>query len=68
MPVQIDRGIPVPPRNRAERYPWEALEVGDSFLADGKRRPNTTVAIKTHAPKKFTIRKTAEGWRVWRVA
>jgi len=32
-PVKVDKGIPLPPRRNANRvYPWNELEVGDSFL------------------------------------
>ena len=71
----IEKGIPVPPRARI-RYSEldrfvEKMEVGDSVLPE---RIGLKAAAFAHWSRRrnngirFTIRKTREGYRVWRVA
>ena len=73
---KIEVGVPVPPDVRRTRRPWRELNVGDSFLLDGwdgsRDRENY---FRTHAciwgkrlGLKFSVRKTEEGLKVWRVA
>ncbi len=70
MTVKIDKGIPMPPCNRAGKYPWKEMEVGDSFLMDGDPvyAANTANKAGRKHGRKFSSRKTREGMRVWRVA
>ena len=64
--IKIEKGIPIPPFGRRAIYPWEAMEVGDSFLAS--KYTNTTIAGRVYAPKRFSYRKQPDGsYRVWRV-
>jgi cell division septum initiation protein DivIVA len=82
---KIEKSIPVPESKRGGRkadvYPFESLEVGDSFfVASTEAKPNpakslaSTVssATKRYAnatPKRaFTVRAVDGGARIWRVA
>jgi hypothetical protein len=72
-PVSVEKDLPVPRRNS---YPWNDMEVGDSFFlnyCDNKRlMANRVAASMTAASKrlgrKFTLRTTSAGVRVWRKA
>lgn len=80
--IQIDSGIPIPPRatgeGRTPKYPFRQMEVGDSFLVpymDGRPRGHTArrmaAATKSAVKRtgwKFTARQLSDGLRVWRVA
>ncbi len=68
--TEISKNIPMPKVKTNIQYPWDDLEVGDSFLLNpGNRIPksNITHANLRYFPKKFTIRKTEEGFRAWRI-
>lgn len=64
--IVIEKGIPIP-----NKFPFKDMEVGDSFLipAGVARSTAQTAAIRYGKPlgKRFTIRKTPEGDRCWRV-
>lgn len=66
--VTIQKGIPIPhPKGRIPKYPWDDLDVGDSFLVHAKTGSgNLKYANFKYAPKHFLSRKTTEGIRVWR--
>lgn len=69
----IEKGVPVPtPRNRTILVSWADMEVGDSvhFPAAEYRREQLYQASCQYGRrngKKFSVRKTDTGWRVWRV-
>jgi len=65
--VTIEKGIEVPKPYRSGRYPWGKMDVGDSFLIEGKEALGSVYnANKSHKPKHFIARKTDAGVRVWR--
>ena len=75
--VQIDKGIPMPDRphgrannGRSRRWPWDEMELGDSFLATDATQ-NSISAAGNNASKrtghKYTTSKCRDGVRVWRV-
>jgi hypothetical protein len=74
--IRIDKGVPIPPQRDGRgnpKYPWAAMEVGDSFFVPADRqRGITSVPNKKHAPKKWTSRMVVEngvkGLRIWRFA
>lgn len=75
--IDIDKGVPMPEtRGRPVRYPFESMEVGDSFFCSGgtmrTTRTRTSEASRRLAPKRFSARAVEEngvkGIRVWRVA
>lgn len=68
----IEKGIPIPmSRSRSRVYPFGEMEVGDSFLIKyGDKDVRTMYSSASYYgkrnSKKFTIRQTPEGIRVWR--
>ena len=64
--IKIESGIPMP-----AKFPFAEMKVGDSFLVpEGMNKSTVAVYANRHAKKtgtKFTVRKTAEGYRCWRI-
>ena len=57
------------PRIGRRRYLWHEMKVGDSFLFPPEVRttPQAGGRLPQTGPAKYTLRKTAEGVRCWRV-
>ena len=77
--VKIEKGIPIAPHGntgkRKSKYPLADMEVGDSFVAKRVKRAALYSAIYSATMgkgkclgRKFTIRSTEGGFRVWRTA
>lgn len=72
--INIEENIPIPSQEylgRGEIYPWSRMKIGDSFLVPVKKEHLVRCAaynICKRTGKKFTIRKTIDGVRVWRIA
>jgi len=76
VPYKIEKHVPIPnliPSNK--KYPFDKMGVGDSFVGmdeyNEKRYKRFFSAASKYGKrnnKKFTIRTTPEGVRVWRVA
>ena len=67
MPYEIEKGIPMPAHTkRKPKYPWADMEVGDSFVVPGTRRPIPPKALRADG---WRWRTSVEegGVRVWRV-
>ena len=72
--IEIRKGVPLPKRLKPVglvayrgKYPWAALEVGDSFKLDSAK-VTCAAANKRFAPKRF-ITRLIDGKRwVWRIA
>lgn len=81
MTIQIEKGIPIPPtqRDRETMFPFDRMEVGDSFLfLVGKRDPKRANSVvssaccrykRSHPGYQFSARLMPDkkGIRVWRV-
>lgn len=80
MNYKIEKNIPVPKKRTGGvvKYPFSEMKVGDSFLADKnysrKLMARYSNAARNYARQskennhfKFTIRKTEEGIRIWRI-
>lgn len=71
---KIEKGIPVGVVSTKNKYPFDQMEVGDSFYVKGDQKKKVAVGVavtyykKFHANKKFTCRTSSEGIRVWRTA
>lgn len=65
--ITIEKGLP-PPK---DRFPFEEMEIGDSFLLppDIKRMTVQVAALrhKKKTGKVFSVKKTSQGYRCWRV-
>jgi hypothetical protein len=68
--IAIEKGIPVPLPGRATRYPWDLLEVGDSFLVTERLKSARVGACIRNkgSEKKFVSRSVEGGLRIWRLA
>jgi len=76
MSIKIEKGIPyvAGKRGRKSEYPWEEMEVGDSFFAPGLKSPHSQAlrASQRYAPAVFktapSVVDGVKGARVWRLA
>ncbi len=69
----IEKGVPIPPRNPsrkgATKYPFEKMEVGDSFFVPLMREFSAASRwCKDHPDWKLLVRKVEGGYRVWCMA
>lgn len=67
----IEKNVPIPPYSKAARFPYERLEVGDSFLVTDVKLTsvcNSNYRIGKRLNRKFTARQEESGVRVWRVS
>ena len=67
---EIEKNIEIP-SNKHQKYPWDDLEVGDSFLMpDGNlnqaRSASNSWAMRHNV--EFAVRTVDGGVRVWRIA
>lgn len=71
MSIKIEKNIPIPaPSKGKAKYPWDKLEVGESFSVAKKTngRQLCIQASMTRHPKKFESRIVNGKCRVWRTA
>lgn len=68
MTYVIENDIPIPPpRLRGMSQTLRELEIGQSFLIEDEGEYQCAKRMATRQPpKKFSIRKQADGWRIWR--
>jgi hypothetical protein len=70
--VKIEKGVPIAgPYSWSgnKKYPWEEMEVGDSFLfPEYLESPYTQAVSASKNGREFVVRSTREGFRCWRVA
>lgn len=71
MAYEIEKNVPLPPRASKRKYPFDSMEVGDSFLAPVEERQNVARAVTIENQKagaRFSVRtmKDRSGIRVWR--
>ena len=73
--IKIEKNVPIPVRKALNRkYPFDRMEVGDSFFATGTKQSAITGAFNFYHPKKFSCRTQKDdkgnfvGVRVWRIA
>ncbi len=66
----LERGLAIPERKTSPKYPYEQLELGDSFyIQDGDlaKLCNANYREWRRTGKKYTARKVDKGVRVWRI-
>lgn len=76
--IKIEKGLPMPRPNKrhggVRRYPWQEMEVGDSFFVPREGTSQkaiqalSCVTSKRWAPKRWATRTMPGGFRVWRTA
>lgn len=66
--IKIDKNVPIPPagQGRPRKYPFDEMDVGDSFFS-GSIASVESSAYSRNDGKKFVLRKVRGGVRVWRV-
>ena len=75
----VESGIPVPPtgkgrylrgKYRRPKYPWDEMEIGDSFFYDGKRSTvdGNAGSRGRQTGEYYISRAVMGGTRIWRVA
>ncbi len=71
--ITIEKNVPLPDGQGSDtrsKYPTADMEVGDSFAIVATYQRAYSImrnANKLRAPKKFTMRRTEEGYRIWRI-
>lgn len=69
---KIDKDVPIISSDTVKlRWPFGEMEVGDSFLIPEDIKPRVISAASYYGlrhKKKFSIRKTTDGYRCWRIA
>ncbi len=68
---KIEKEVALPPMWDRSTYPFEEMEIGDSFFVPGRENCERVRAMasyknKSHM-KKFIIRTFSDGIRVWRI-
>jgi hypothetical protein len=71
--LTIENQIPLPPIRARFTYPFADMHVGDSFLlTDSTRvrraRSAAWMFSQRHPGVRFSCRRVADGWRLWRTA
>jgi hypothetical protein len=74
-PIKADSRHPMPDGigvGRPAKYPWATMKVGDSFLFPTNLKSQSCYNIAKYGGLrngvKFSVRKTDEGYRCWRIA
>lgn len=74
---EIEKGIPIPEKAHANcKYPWDKMEVGDSFVVPRNVKPRQHDKLRCYASgvgkkrgQTFYVKPEGEnGFRIWRTA
>lgn len=63
---QIEKGVPLSTLHC--KYPFSKMEIGDSFVSQHQKVRGVASHHGHKHNMKFTVSKTGNGFRVWRVA
>ena len=74
--IKIDKGKPIPSHGAAvQKYPWDDMEIGDSFFLPGVTRntlSSAAASAERRQGRKYSVRTLTEGCvkgvRCWRTA
>jgi hypothetical protein len=70
--ITIEKNVPIPRRGRPATYPFQEMEIGDSFLIPEQdeiaRVSRAAYMYGNRNGKTFAVRRTEAGQRVWRLA
>ena len=68
--TKIDKNVPIPKPKLESKYPFDQLEVGESFELDkayeGTIRSQASFRNRTRAPLHYIVRVDGDKIRVWR--
>lgn len=68
MKIKIDKDVPLP--DSYKKWPFPEMEVGDSFWITSSHVKSVRTCAHVYGKKtgkKFTVRKTGNGYRCWRL-
>jgi hypothetical protein len=69
--ILVDHHVPMP-FSKTQRYPWNQMEVGDSFFVKGVTAKQISSAKQhrqvAYPGELFAVRRWEDGYRVWRTA
>lgn len=75
--IEVDHTHPIPePANGPTmKYPWSRMSPGDSFFVpfdaddkgQGNRLRSAASTRKTRHGEQYTVRRVADGYRIWRM-
>ena len=68
--IKIEKNIPIPTFKKTLKYPFEEMQVGDSFFVKDVKRNNLSITARKYGSKtgrKFLVREVEGGVRCWRV-
>ena len=71
MSIVIQKDVPVPVKSKGKKYPYDTMDVGDSFFVDSANLQvmcNLNYRAGKKHERKFIARKENDGIRVWREA
>lgn len=72
--IVIEQNVPLPGKDGLHpntKYPFRAMNVGESFLVADRSANTMRVISRHHAMKtgyEFKVRKAGDGARIWRTA
>lgn len=68
--IRIEKNVPMPLGPGRKKYPFDDLQIGDSFVIDAKRRPAASLyKAQKKLSRKFSCYRVAKGkYRIWRTA
>lgn len=67
---KIEKNVPIPPNSKSGRFPYDQLDVGDSFVASNVNLASvcsSNYRIGKRLGRKFIARQENGDVRVWRV-
>ena len=68
---EVDTGVPVPPKkyNRKSKYPFATMQPNQSVMIPNKTYAAIMGLLRKHklSGKKYVVRKSDGGMRVWRI-
>jgi hypothetical protein len=70
MEFKIEKGIPPPIGKKNGKYPYDKMDVGDSFYIEGAKITTISASIYHQNKKnknKFASKTVDSGVRVWRI-
>lgn len=68
--IEINKSIPIPSSKIRREYPYEKMEIGDSFLIESVSLQsvcNANYRAFKRGVGKFIAKKEGKGIRVWRI-
>lgn len=69
--IEIEKGLPIPAKRPGpmSKYPFSAMEIGDSFFVATSRQSlsKSVHTARKRLGRRFTCRAEPGGYRVWRI-